>query len=330
MTKSNLLKVVKIAVGSTISFLIALHFNLQFSSAAAIITLLSIQDTKRETLTVFLNRTLSFFIAIVIAYIIFYAAGFHALSFGFFLLIFVFISYKIKITDGISLNAVLISHFLSTKSMHIDFILNEVWLFFIGTFVALILNLYIPTYVKEFIEVKEVIEKKMRKILLAISFDIVHENKRSSSEVYFSDLEETLSDAEEKALTSMNNTLLKDRRYYLNYVNMRKNQLTILVRIYDLVHTLTIVPNQCYDVSDILKSIGLTLNEKNEVKFLIDKLEVLKSQIRNDELPKSREEFENRAILYNVLNYLESFLLIKYEFINKLSKADYDTYLKDK
>ena len=55
---------------------------------------------------------------------------------------------------------------------------------------------------------------------------------------------------------------------------------------------------------------------------LIDKLDLLRKYYKMMELPKNRIEFENRALLFQFLNDLEDFLVIKKEF------KEYSNYLK--
>ena len=50
--KPDYLKILKIAAGTGISIIIAEVLGLRYSASAGVITLLSIQDTKRETIRV--------------------------------------------------------------------------------------------------------------------------------------------------------------------------------------------------------------------------------------------------------------------------------------
>lgn len=328
MTKTNILKIFKISFGSTISFLISDYLGIMFSSSAAIITLLSIQDTKKETLKIFINRVISFITAIMVAFIVFELFGYNPISFGIFLLIFVYISYKFSLIDGISLNSVLISHFISTGCITGQSIINEFLLLIIGAGTAVILNLYIPTNVKEIKTMQENIEEKMRKILLIAALAITDNKNNTHNIDCFEELDNSLSIANDKAYANMNNTLLSYSRYYINYIDMRQNQMVILRNIYDLIFKLTCVPKQSHDISNILTSIGLSFNEKNNADYLLKELYEIKQNIKNDELPKTRLEFENRAILYTILNDIECFLLLKYEFVKDLSDKDFEEYRK--
>ncbi len=42
-------------------------------------------------------------------------------------------------------------------------------------------------------------------------------------------------------------------------------------------------------------------------------------------LPSTREEFENRALLFQFLNDMEEFLITKNEFKKTIDKLDYET-----
>ncbi len=90
--KINFIKILKIAIGSSAAILFAGLLGLQYSASAGIITLLSIQDTKKETLIVAGKRFLAFLLAILIAYVLFQSFGYHTIVFGAFLLVFISVS----------------------------------------------------------------------------------------------------------------------------------------------------------------------------------------------------------------------------------------------
>ena len=56
----------------------------------------------------------------------------------------------------------------------------------------------------------------------------------------------------------------------------------------------------------------------NTADGLLKNLKLLRESFITMELPKTREEFENRAMLYQFLNDFEQFLLIKNEFKEEL------------
>ena len=70
-------------------------------------------------------------------------------------------------------------------------------------------------------------------------------------------------------------------------------------------------------MADFVEKIANEFAEENDVQGLLEELEALKESYTVSELPKSREEFENRAMLYHIMEDLKVFLQIKREFFNK-------------
>lgn len=73
-------------------------------------------------------------------------------------------------------------------------------------------------------------------------------------------------------------------------------------------------------VADFTREVGQSFHEENTAEGLLADLLHLRESFRAMELPKDREEFENRAMLFQFLNDLEDFLIIKYEFKKRFIK----------
>lgn len=67
-------------------------------------------------------------------------------------------------------------------------------------------------------------------------------------------------------------------------------------------------------LSEFTNEVAMNLKEDNDCVELIDKLNLLRKDYEKMDLPKNRNEFENRALLFQFLNDLEDFLVIKKEF----------------
>lgn len=312
MKKINLIKTLKVAIGSMLAIIIAQSLNVAYSTSAGVIALLSIQNTKKETIYVALKRGASFFLAIFIAIITFSLLGYSPISFGVFLLFFVAISYKLELGDGISINAVLMTHLLVEKSISFSWIINEAGLFIIGSSIGIVLNLYMPSSKAAVVEFQRKVEEKSRRILENISRKISGEKIQEEEDI--KQLFKILKTAKKKAYENMNNTFAGDTQYYIDYIDMRKSQTKILKKIYGNLELLTMVPNQGKRVSEFILRISETYHENNNGKKLLKQLNELKIYMKNEPLPKDRDEFENRAILFVVLSDLERFLELKVEF----------------
>lgn len=71
------------------------------------------------------------------------------------------------------------------------------------------------------------------------------------------------------------------------------------------------MPEQAKPLSAFLADIAVHFHEGNDCSALLEQLESLYAAYRQDELPDTRESFENRAILYSILTELQSFLWIE-------------------
>jgi len=107
-----LLNATKIVLATIISIKIAELFGLRNVTSAGIIAILSIQPTKKDTLTTSILKVQSYVSAIIIAYISFLILGINDLSFALYLVVYVLLSFRLNWVSSIAMNTVLISHFL--------------------------------------------------------------------------------------------------------------------------------------------------------------------------------------------------------------------------
>ena len=137
----QILFLLKVSIGSSAAIILADHFGLLYSSSAGIITLLTIQITKKETLRVALRRFEAFIAAVIIAFALFNILGYSPLTFGFILFFFIATCLLLGLKDGIPMNAVLMTHFLIERRMDLSLLLNEAGLMLIGIGIGILLNL---------------------------------------------------------------------------------------------------------------------------------------------------------------------------------------------
>lgn len=339
MIKKDLwLKIIKIAAGSCIAILIADFLGLSYSASAGIITLLSIQDTKKETLKVAAKRFAAFLLSVLLALSVFLTAGYHPLAYGVFLLFFVALSYLLRLTEGIPMCSVLASHFLIERNMSVAFIGNEAAILAIGIATGVLLNLYMPDNTDAVIKDMRLLEDELKEVLKEMASCLksgketpegltgesgnTHECicLNGSIHTVFEQMEKHIKQAEKQAYDNMNNNLLTDTRYYIGYFNMRKEQLLVLRQIGAQIAQLTAIPKQAYPICYLLEKIREQFHESNNARELLRELTELWGIFKAEPVPSHREEFENRAVLYSIMNNLESFLIIKRDFVDNISE----------
>ena len=334
----NGLKIIKIAGGSLLSMVAAEWLGLNYAASAAVITLLSIHDTKRETIRVMAKRMAAFLVALLLAPVCFYFLGYRPIAVGAFLLVFTPVCTLLNVQEGISVSTVLMTHFLTEGSVSAGNILNEVLLLLVGTGVGVAMNLYMPGKTGVIRQKQHRIESQFRCILAQMG-DMLNGDGRcggnmlklrdSGDETVFSNLEEMLRQGEEDAYKEMENRLLAETKYYLAYMGLRKNQLLILRRIRSHLEWSDSFPGQARYLARLFMSVSSSFHEYNNARGLLKELEDVKQQMRLQPLPATREEFESRAVLFQVMLELEQFLVLKREFVDGLTQHDIRSFWQD-
>lgn len=320
------MKIFKIAFGAALAIIIANFLELEYSTAAGIITLLTIQDTTRETIYISLKRVAAFCIATLLSFCLFNLIGYHAISFGLFLLVFVWICYTFRLQDAIAMNAVLSTHYLVSYHMPLSLIGNEFLLLFIGAGIGTLLNLFMPDKVKHIRNTQAVLESDLREVLSRMSENLLKGSKENYTGECFQILESHIESGLKHAYDNMNNSLTGDTKYFIDYMQMRKQQCQVLRNIYQKIKTLDYVPEQAKDIADFIDHIGISLEETNNAAALLLECKTLFQKFQASDLPSTRQEFESRAVLYMLLKDFEYFLQIKQDFAASLSseqKKDY-------
>ncbi len=324
LKKVNILFLLKTGIGSAAAILIANALGLLYSPSAGIITLLTIQNTKKETLVIAIKRVEAFVLATILSYLVFSSLGYTAIAFGAFVTVFVASCFLFDLKDGISMNAVLMTHFLIEKHMSPALIFNEICILMIGMGIGILLNLAMPRNIERIRREQALLEEEMKKQLRGME-GILREVEK---EVDFTALENSVERLLKSAYEEADNRLMSDTRYLVSYLEMRKHQIDVLKDISITLRQIVTWPVQAEPIADFIEHMAASFHERNNVTGLLAILEQLKEHFRNEPLPVSREEFENRAMLYQVLKELEYFLLLKRNFILELEEKDMKTYWK--
>lgn len=337
MKKPDYVKVIKIAVGAGLAIVLAERMGLRYSASAGVITLLSIQDTKKETIRVVARRLLSFVMALAIS-----AAGFSAFGYGplavcVFLLFFSAACMAFGMQEGISVNTVLMTHFLAERSMTGANIANELGLLAVGAGIGVILNLYIPGKVHLIRMSQRRIESHMKEILRKMAGQLTTGKGGDAGQAdgepplrsLLEELDAELKQGEKSAYEDMENKLLTETRYYLRYMNMRRTQAFVLGRIEGELKHLGELPSQAQPIAELMERISGGFHEYNNAVGLLEALDAVKEDMREQPLPELREEFENRAVLFQILLELEQFLEIKKKFVEELSAEEIGKFWRE-
>ncbi len=318
----NMLFLLKTGIGSALAILIANALGLAYSPSAGIITLLTIQNTRKETLTLALKRLAAFILMVGLTYLIFQSMGYQAVSFGLFVTCFVACCVLLGLKDAIAMNAVLATHFLNEGHMEWSLIINEILLLGIGMGIGILINLIMPRNKKLIREEQLLLEEEMKQSLRGIGRLL----RKEETELSFYCLEELIERLLKNAYEEAGNRLLTDTRYLISYLQMRQMQIDVLKGITAKVNALDNFPVQALAIADFLDHIAASFHERNNAEELLQELLQRMDQFRMEALPLTRAEFESRAMLFQIVKELEYFLNLKRDFVLDLEKKNMKTY----
>ena len=141
-------------------------------------------------------------------------------------------------------------------------------------------------------------------------------------------LEKELDEYLELACEYHNNTFQAHPEYYINYFEMRMKQCGALHNLHAEMRRMREMPMQANIVAEYILDITQYVMEMNDPKKQIEELEEILEKLRDEPLPQTHEEFENRAELYHVMLDLEEFLLYKKRFVEEINETQFRIYWK--
>ncbi len=315
--RKHLLLALKIGVGGSLAYYLAQVLQLDNASSAGIIALLTLVTTKLETFRLSWQRLLSFAASAGLCFVLFHLIQTSWLDYGIYLFFSVFVCELLGWRSVLSVNAVIGAHFLSSGNFTPAFILNEFLLVVIGVTIAILLNLiqHNNAHESDMIRRMQYMEGKMTEVLLELAGYLRHQSMGDHVWEDLLQIEKDLDISSDMAHEYHLNTFGAHSEYYINYFRMRKQQYGILHSLHTEMNRISELPKPAEIVADFITEISKHVTETNEPKDLLAKLEVLVKDVKEHDLPHTREEFENRALLYHILKDLEDFLLFKQHFV---------------
>lgn len=337
MGRIDYVKILKISVGCCLGFLAARSLGLDSDTSAAVITLLSILNTRRDTLLMAKKRFLAFFCASLAAWVAFPLLGYSVLSLGLYLLLLGLLCQSLQVMEGYSMSTVLMLHIWKSHSFTLPQFLNELALMAIGILMAVLMNLYMPSRIAHIRHAQSKIEEHMRDSLLYLAGRLqsfCHASDPAAREKAarpeegspFDALQELLEQALLYARYTEDNGLFRNMGYYTRYVRMRMDQADLIRRIDRIFGRLDGCYLQTRMTASFMEEIAKSLHEPDNARELLDSLALLRNRFRMQPLPETRQEFESRAVLYEMVNDLQELLFLKHRFAQSLSPQELNRY----
>ncbi len=314
--KKEIIKTIKMTLAAVISILIANFFGVKNSMTAGVIALITITNTRDASVNMALTRFWSTVLGFFLSWVVFSIFGFDLIYFGLLLLIYIPLANFLGLEGGVSNSVVLITHFILAKSVSLEWIFNEFLILIIGGITALVINYVSPSNLDYMEKLVDSIEEKFIDVLSLMNERILNKKKEKSMvEINdaLRDLEREIKDLENLSLEELGNQKAHGP-YYFDYSKMRESQLKVLSDISRQIEQLTLNIKENKKLSVIFVETKNTFDESNDALDLMECISDLYRDFRNSQLPKTREEFEDRARLFTILNDFETFLELKKNF----------------
>lgn len=315
--KEILFNTIKLVLAAIFSISLAILFDLENTVSAGVVSILTIQPTKKETLSTALGRFIAFIAALGIAATCFNVLGFTITAFCVYLTVYILICQIFRWYSAMAMNTVLVSHFLTFQNMGKNALFNETMIFVIGVGIGIIANLHLRKNVSYIEELKENTDNQIRRILIRMSERIMDKDISDYNGDCFIELRDSIQKAKNVAEENFNNQFRDNDIFDKEYIFMREKQCQVLFEMYKSVRRIETTPITAELISDFLYETAEVYNKNNTGEELMEKFLLLDNSMKIRPLPVERKEFEDRAELYTLLRRIEEFLVLKLEFAKK-------------
>ncbi|MFZ7944847.1 aromatic acid exporter family protein [Neobacillus sp. 19] len=303
-------RTVKTAIGAAAAISIAQFFGLNYFASAGILTILCVQNSKKKSLYAAYARFFACMLAICFSFLFFEMIAYHPVVLGLLLLVFIPLTVRFKVSEGIVTSSVIVLHLYTGKQITLGIVLNEIALIAIGIGVALIVNLYMPSLDAKLTQFQEAIEGNFRTIFQEmVAYLRTNESRWIGQEII--ETARLLEEAKSLAFRDVQNHFLRTQDYFYYYFKTREKQFEIIERILPMVTSIDLLVTQRYMIADFLEELSEAIHPGNTAQLHLNRLHDLHNQFKEEPLPKSRDEFEARAQLFQLLKEIEQYLLIK-------------------
>ncbi|EHI69824.1 aromatic acid exporter family protein [Streptococcus ictaluri] len=306
-------RTIKMTFATILAVIIASHLDLSYAISAGIIALLSVLDTRKSSLVIAKNRLLAFFLAFVVASLFFYTMGFSIIALALYLLVTIPLLYRWHLESGLVPITVLVTHLLAEKSIAFPILLNEFLLFIIGTGIALLFNTYMGSNEGKLDKYHKEVEDGLKAILFRFEQFLLEGQGQNEGQM-IKELDQVLENALQLVYREQHNSLFQQTNYQVHYFEMRRNQNRLLNQMAVNLNKVTNQSRESILLSHLFHETACQLSEENSALTLIEDIEQLLEVFRQRDLPQSRQEFEDRAILFQLLQELERFIDYKVAF----------------
>lgn len=306
-------RTLKSAIGAAISIAIAQLFGLQFYASAGMLTILSVQTTKRKSLHAVYTRVVASLVGLLLAFLFFEIFGYNPVALAAMLVLFIPITVSLKVSEGVISSIVLILHVYTSNNFTLDLLKNELALMTIGYSIGLLVNIYMLDITKKLVSYRKEVEKLYAEIFAEIA-NYLRNGDTLWDGHQLIEAEKLLNKAKALAFQDVENHLTRKDNLHYVYFDMRERQLEIIERVLPKITTLPVIVQQAEIVAVFMEELSGSVHSGNTASIYRDKLQHVKEQFADMPLPNDHTTFTAMASLYQFMEEMDAYLAIKQSF----------------
>lgn len=315
-------RTIKTAIATPIAVFIAQMLGVSNVVAAGILTILCIQPSRKRSVETAWERFAACLLAIVFSLVFFELLGYSVFTLGILLFLFIPVTVYLRIDSGILTGTVITLNIFHFGMMNVIFIKEQLLLIIIGIGTGLAVNLYMPSLDKNLQRLQKELEEQFKSILHEIARYIREENMDWQGKE-ITKISAIFEEAEELVKRDKGNHLLRETHLFEQYFTMRNRQFSLLKQMLPIITRIPKRDHSSLQIALFFAELSEAVHPGDTSVIYKQQLQDLHEQLENTPLPKTDEEFQSRASLFQLLFLLESYLDLKtnyYQTSEKLEK----------
>jgi len=221
----------------------------------------------------------------------------------------------LKIAEGIVPGLVLVTHLLQEGTFSLPMLTNELSLIFVAIGIATIFNIFYPTSSeKELIMHVASIDHLVADHLFMLSFLLKDPEYNEEYYRHYNYVDHKIQDYIDIVELVDKDLLFQNDHSYLAYFHMRKEQTSYIRHMYQQALKIKKLHPYAIEIAEYIVQLSYDIGLYNKAVSQLRSLDVIQQEFKVSTLPKTREEFEIRATLYQILIEIESLLMVKVKF----------------
>lgn len=300
----------KTAIAAMIATYVVQLLGFNHSYSAGLLAILGVEVTRKRAISTITQRFGASLIGLCVGSAILFIFGVHIVSVGLFVLTVFPILARLNMKEGMITSSVIIFHVFSVGRVDWPVIFNELMLLTIGFGAAAIVNLlYMPGSDKQLASLRVQLDQAYASIFNRIANNLRHPNfEWDGSELIHA--EAKLDKGITLARLNKENQMFRTDEYWFNYFSMRSDQWDAILRMLDLVSQVYAQLPHGEMVAQLFDELSEDVKQEAYTGRVERDIEALLVRFKQLDLPSTREEFEVRSAILQLMTELKHYLLI--------------------